>query len=327
MARRINVRQLEAFRAVMLSGNTVHAATVLALSQPSVSRLISELEAHLNAPLFVRTHGRLQPTDEAEWLFRQSETVLSDLDKLDTAARDIRHRSAGELRIVAAPPLAYALAADSIKRFRTLHCNMRVSLQIALRRETRTWIDAQQFDVALMTLPIDYPKAHTEKLARVRAVCILPPDHRLVRQKIIRAADLADEPFISALPETFTRFRLDRFFEELGVHRTTLDIETQTSLTMCQMVAAGLGVAIVEPFTAHTFASLGIAIRPFLPAFEIEYGILFPIQRPSSRLAQAFAGIVREVMAEQQKHGARKPAVIPRVRSRRTKPAAIDRVG
>lgn len=298
MARRISVRQLEAFRAVMLSGSTAHAASVLALSQPSVSRLISELEAHLNAPLFVRARGRLQPTNEAQWLFRQSESVLSGLDRLDTAARDISHASVGELRIVSAPPLAYALATECIKRLRRSNPNLRVSMQVVLRRETRTWIDAQQFDIALMTLPIDYPKICTEKLTRARGVCVLPNDHRLAQNSVVQAAELADEPFISGLPETFSRFRLDRMFEDLGIHRTTLEIETQTSLTMCQMVAAGLGVAVVDPFTAYAFEALGMAIRPFAPSFEFEYGFLFPIRRPTSGLALAFADIVREVMVE-----------------------------
>lgn len=303
MARWLNVGQLEAFRAVMLSGSTTRAAAVLGLSQPSISRLINELEARLGTPLFVRGHGRLTPTEEAQWLFSEAEDVLSGLDRLDLAARDIRHLSVGELRLIASPPMAYALAPECLGRLSSRFPSLRVTLQVTFRREARSWTDAQRFDVALTTFPIDYPRTDREHLVSAAGACIVPPTHALAKKEVIDAADLADEPFISPLPETFHRFRLDRLFDTLGIRRSRMTVEAQTSLTICQLVAAGHGVAVVDPFTARTFASFGYCIRPFRPAFTFDYGILFPIRRPRSRLAEVFAETVRQVVAENPLYG------------------------
>ena len=65
---RMNFKQLEAFLAFMTTGSTIEAAQRLGASQPAVSRLLSQFEADLGLPLFVRRKGRLHPTAEADSL-------------------------------------------------------------------------------------------------------------------------------------------------------------------------------------------------------------------------------------------------------------------
>jgi DNA-binding transcriptional LysR family regulator len=58
-------RQVEAFRSVMIAGSITEAANALHISQPSVRRLIGDLEASVGFKLFERKHGRIYPTAEA----------------------------------------------------------------------------------------------------------------------------------------------------------------------------------------------------------------------------------------------------------------------
>ncbi|CAJ3076526.1 LysR family transcriptional regulator [Burkholderia pseudomallei] len=62
---RLNLRQIEVFRAIMLTGSISGAAKLLHVSQPAVSRLISYAEQRLGLALFERIKGRLYPTPEA----------------------------------------------------------------------------------------------------------------------------------------------------------------------------------------------------------------------------------------------------------------------
>jgi DNA-binding transcriptional LysR family regulator len=297
-ATRLSVRQLETLRALMLSGTTTRAASALGASQSAVSRVIGELEARLGMQLFVRGHGRLTPTEDAEWLFHEAQDLLARLDNLGRAARDIRYRAVGEMRIVSTPALAYGLAPECLRRMQRTFANLHASLQITFRREVRMWTDTQGFDIALTTMPVDYPKAHTEHLVRVRGVCILPKGHPLSRKKVVSAADLADEPFIAPLPEAVTRFRLDQMFDKARVRRTKQTLHSHTDLTISLMVSAGLGVAIIDPFTANTFNKLGFDVRAFVPKLEFDYGLLFPIRRPRSYLVNVFAQTAREALSE-----------------------------
>ena len=61
----INLRSLECFRAIIDSGSATAAARELNLTQPAVSRCLSTLEDWVGFELFIRSKGRLIPTDEA----------------------------------------------------------------------------------------------------------------------------------------------------------------------------------------------------------------------------------------------------------------------
>ncbi|NOJ99318.1 LysR family transcriptional regulator, partial [Corallococcus coralloides] len=66
---RLNLKQIEVFRAIMLTGSISGAAKLLHVSQPAVSRLIGYTEQRLGLSLFERIKGRLYPTPEARHLF------------------------------------------------------------------------------------------------------------------------------------------------------------------------------------------------------------------------------------------------------------------
>ena len=69
MSRPLNSRQIEAFRAVMLSGTTTAAAKILNTTQPGISRLLAQLQSASGLKLFEIQRGRLLPTPEARELF------------------------------------------------------------------------------------------------------------------------------------------------------------------------------------------------------------------------------------------------------------------
>ena len=59
MSRRIQSRQVDAFRAIMVTGSVSSAASYMHVTQPAVSRLLRDLEYELGFPLFDRAGGRL----------------------------------------------------------------------------------------------------------------------------------------------------------------------------------------------------------------------------------------------------------------------------
>lgn len=67
---------------------------------------------------------------------------------------------------------------------------------------------------------------------------------------------------------------------------------------MCAFVMAGAGVSIVDPITAHNYSKQGLIARAFEPPFLSEFGILFPSSKPRTRIAQAFADLVREALRD-----------------------------
>ncbi|ALG74478.1 hypothetical protein VY88_20200 [Azospirillum thiophilum] len=301
---RFGLKQISAFRSVMISGTTSQAASLLNISQPAVSRLIHNLESQIAVELFIRRNGRLYPTPEAEALFLEVDKVYGGLDRIGNLLQNISLLHQGHLRLVVSVPMAQRLLPQALADFQKTRPDINVSIKVVVRREMREWLDAQQFEVALATFPIDYPAEHVEHLATLNGVCVMPAGHRLAELKVVRAADLEGEPFISIIPETKLRRNVDELFEREGVGRRLL-IETQTGAAICDLVAAGLGVSVVDPFTASAFTAKGLAIRPFRPVIRFDFGLLLPMRRPTSLVAREFMQALHrraEAIAEEFKH-------------------------
>src|SRR3546814_9943279 len=114
----MNFKQVEAFRAVMLSGSMTAAAESLHTSQPNISRLVAQLERSAGFKLFERVAGRLLPTAEGAALFADVERAFIGLHSLERSAQNIRLAGTGRLRIAAVPLLSLNVLPRVVRRFR-----------------------------------------------------------------------------------------------------------------------------------------------------------------------------------------------------------------
>src|SRR5690348_6414912 len=102
----MRLRQLEAFRAVMLCQTVTKASEMLHISQPAATRLIADLEDSIGFDLFDRKRGRLIPTAEAQTLFEEVQQSLLGVERIARTAQEIRHQQRGVLQVAAAPALS-----------------------------------------------------------------------------------------------------------------------------------------------------------------------------------------------------------------------------
>lgn len=294
----MNLRQLEAFRAVMVTGTISRAARSLHLSQPAVSKLIAELEHSLGFGLFVRTRGTaLEITPEADAFFHEVERSFTGIETLRRAARDIRNMVTGNLRIAALPALGVSFLPAVIREFQVAHPGVLVQLQTRSSETVRQWIANQQFDVGLATRARVMPGIKMERFLRCAGACVLPPGHHLAAREVVGPADLVGESFISLAAEDPTRRRVDRIFEDAGVEPRIV-VETQYAMTICGLVLEGVGCSILNPVTAADYVARGLVVRPFFPHIEFEYMLFTPALRPISQMALSF---VQEMTAKRDK--------------------------
>ncbi len=289
----MKIRQLEAFRAVMQWQTVTRAAESLHVSQPAVTRLVADLEQSVGFALFLRERGRLQPTAEAEALNEEFERSMLGMERIARTAEEIRSLQRGALRVAAAPALALSFLPRAVAGFLVEHNDIRVSL---VSHSSRTVVDlvvGERCDVGFIILPMSHASTHGEQLISTRMVCVMPSDHRLAKKKVIRPADLAGEHFVSYPQALESRLHIDALFASYGVERK-LQVETQVSAGVCAMVAAGLGVSLVDPITALEHGGRGLIFLPFEPVLVTEFFVLTPARRPSSLLVSAFVEHVRK---------------------------------
>ncbi|QEL26443.1 LysR family transcriptional regulator [Bosea sp. F3-2] len=292
----MNLRQVDAFRTIMLRGSMTAAAQELHTSQPSISRLIAELEAEIDLKLFDRKAGRLRPTQEGLAFYREVERSFTGLENLSYAARDIRAFGTGRLRIAAMPVMALGFIPRCIRRFKEQFPKAIVSLQMGNDGTVTRWMSSSYCDIGFIANVIDIPLVEHRPLYAIPGVCALPPGHRLAEQDVVTAKDLDGEPFISLSLEDGARIRVDRVFEDAGVRRQ-LTVETPFSAAICALVEQGIGVGIVNPIAADDYRRSGISFRPFEPQVMFHGHAMFPSHHREDPLVDGFLAIVRDDLA------------------------------
>lgn len=264
------------------------------MTQPAVSRLISELEKELGLALFVRERRRLVPTLEGRAFYREAERALAAVDQIVDIGRDLRTLKGAHLRVVAPMITAFGIMPAAIEAFLAAHPQARVSLEAKDIRDIADWVVRGPFDVGVTVLPFDDPRIECEPLTTVRGVLAMPKGHRLVRKRSVHLKDLRGERLILPPPGNVAHAQISAPFEALGL-KCQGSIDT-SALSACQMAARGLGVTIVDPFIFEVASGLGIVARPIRPSIEFSFGFIFPASRSRSALVAAFVDATRSVI-------------------------------
>lgn len=283
----MNIRQIEAFKAVMEHGTVIRAAEVMHISQPAVTKLLQAFERAAGFRVFDRIRGRLTPTPEGLALYREVERVFVAAGEIRLAAEEIRVRRFSSLAVGAMPALSSGFVQQVALRF--LRSSPDVGMTVRTT-STVTLIDmlaSSKLDIAFCNSAHEHPEVQTELLSREPLVCVLPPKHRLAAKTRITAKDLEGESFIGWGPGSMIRTRIDTMFEKLGVSRRQV-FSTSTAPALCAFVANDLGVALVHPLYIGT-AAKSLAVRPFEPGISLDIFMAFPRHASRPDVVRKFA--------------------------------------
>ena len=267
------------------------AADYLHISQPAVSKLVTNLERELGFKLFERRHGFLEPTPEAHFMLDDVLRGLESVEKIKRTAREITRHRLGSLVVASVPGFAMHAVPLAVSDLLAESPDVRVHL---LSRSVRTFdevLTAQQFDVAVVDVPISHPAVRVESLAH-ECVCILPRGHPLADVPAVTPEMLDGLPFVSLSREHPISQLLEKIFAKEQTDWNVI-VETQFFATACVLVTQGVGVSIVEPITANHHSELGLVVRPFKPVVPHNVGLAFPLDRQPSRITKQFVKLFK----------------------------------
>ncbi|MFV3129627.1 LysR substrate-binding domain-containing protein [Niveispirillum sp. KHB5.9] len=285
----MHFRQLEIFRAVMISGSASRAAELLSITQPAVSRALVELEESLGFSLFDRVKGRLVPTPEGQMFFRDVNTSFVGLDRLRASAARIRDFGSGSLRIASMAAFGTTVVPKAIHAFRKKHPQIAITLQVLSSSAVRDLVANQQFDIGLAADEVDLSGVDHRVFGSFPAVLALPPGHPLAEKPVITPTDLHGQPFIALAPEDRARHRITEILDEAGA-RPEIVVETPSAGTICALVLEGVGVGLVNPAATDGYAQRGLIFRPFKPDVQFKSHLLFRPDAQKAQLVKAFVG-------------------------------------
>lgn len=287
----ISIRQIATFREVMRAGSISQAARAVGRTQPAVSTMIAGLEDELGFRLFVREHGKLTPTPEAQFFVEECDEILNRLERTKNAVERIRSLEAGKLKIACHPAASSLFLPRLMTRFLADKGDLEASLIMRSSGVIEDLIASQQFDVGFAETP--RPRASIrQRDFDLECVCILPAADPLAAEKVITPDHLDDRPMAVLFDAHPTATQTEAAFRAAG-RRFRKRLELRTFLPGLQFVAAGTCYMVCDMITAYSHimqdpARSDLAIRRFRPRISSDISILRPGYVTQSLTAQAF---------------------------------------
>ncbi|MDO6586546.1 LysR substrate-binding domain-containing protein [Salipiger sp. 1_MG-2023] len=290
---RFNLRQIEAFRAVIETGNMTHAGEVLGVTQPAISRLIRDLEEEYGLQLFVRQAGRIEPTKDAIALHVEVERCYGELEQLVKFATNLGEFRRKRLRVASTVGHSYFLLPEVIRRFHDLCPDVIINLFSGTSPEVVEQIEKGRSDIGLALLPLDVHGVDIRELPETNLVCVMPQAHPLGKLATVTPGDLAQVPLLLISESSLMRKRLLQAFKDADVTPNVILNSTYTG-PICSLVANGMGVSIMDKLTADAYSGLAIDIRPFSPSIPCELKLVLPASQVLSQPGKVFLDLLLE---------------------------------
>ena len=289
----MNLRQIEIFCAVMRSRTTVAAGFDLGISQPAVSTALKHMEAQTGLKLFERLGNRLVPTHEAHELYRDTGPLKAMSEALTVKVRDLRQSRRGHLRVLSTQAMANAVTSRAFAAFLARRPHVQAYFEVERTEGIVELIESGFADLGLSISPQPRPGIEVERVTVGAMVVALPQGHVLSRQPAIEPRDLRGDRLIGIESGARLGAIVRQAFESVGVEYRPA-IEVRHGATARLLVEQGVGVAIIDPFSALA-GSCGVETRAFVPRLDVEGCVMRLQGRPPSRLAARFLVELREM--------------------------------
>ena len=295
-ANRPTIRQLEYLVALNAHGHIGRAAAACYVSQPTLSTQIRQLERHLGVAVTERVGRGIVMTAAGRELAGRARTILHNTDELMEWGRSTETDLIGPLRFAAIPTVAPYLLARVLPAVRDRHPAVQTLLDEIQTIELTAALMSAKIDLGLLALPVPNDALEHQIVLEDPFLLAMATDHRLVDKATVTMDDLAGETMLLLDDGHCLRGQALEVCRAAGA---TSDGDTGgTSLaTICQMVAASMGVTLLPtsaaPIEARTGA--GIAVRPFSDVNPCRRLVL--IWRRNSSAAPLYRELA-ELMAE-----------------------------
>jgi DNA-binding transcriptional LysR family regulator len=289
----MRLRHIEVFHAVMQAGTVSGAAQVLHISQPAVTKLLQHAEAQLGITLFDRGRGKFVPTPEAQRLFVEVDRLHGDLLAVRRLAASLKSGEAQTVRLAATPALGQTVLPAAMARWHRALPGSRCVLGTHHTRELVSALLLGEADMALSLHDPRHPGIRAEVLASAPMAVLVP---------IRSAAARLDAPLhVKDLPPELIGLEDSdplgqRVLAECEAHgvQPQMRITVQTYQLARALAEAGLGMTVVDPFTAATADRHQVRVRRLEPALQVQLFLLSAHQAPLSQAARRLVKHVRE---------------------------------
>lgn len=296
----MEIRVLRYFLAVVREESITKAAELLHITQPTLSRQITQMEEEMGVKLFDRSTRKIVLTNEGLLLRRRAEEILELVDKTERELSEQDEMVEGTVAIGCGDLAAVQLLPDLIRSYHERYPAVTFDLYTATADHIKDRMDRGLTDVGLLLEPVSMEKYDYIRLDRQEQwVVAMHPDAPLARLERITPQDLKGLPLI--LPRRLNiRSEVARWFEtdfdKLNVLLTS-NLPSNSSI----MVHHKLAYAIVVKGSISFWDKEKIIYRPLSPQLTTTSVLAWKRKQPFALAAEKFIEYCKAALPQIQK--------------------------
>lgn len=297
----MEIRVLRYFLAIAREGSITNAASLLHLTQPTLSRQIKDLEEELGQKLFTRGSHNMTLTAEGMLLRKRAEEIISMVDKTQAEFNSMEDVIGGDIYIGGGETDAVRLIAGTAKELRDAYPNIHYHLYSGNAEDVTERLDKGLLDFGILIQPADISKYDYLNIpAKDTWGVVMRKDSILAKKQSINREDLLDVPLICSRQAISQEQSKNEFVRWFGDDFDKLNIVTTFNLmyNAAIMVDAGVGYAVTIDKIANTSESSSLCFRPLEPRLDSGLNIIWKKYQVFSSAAEMFLERLRKNFEE-----------------------------
>lgn len=283
----MEIRVLRYFLAVVREEGINRAAEVLHITQPTLSRQLSQLEDEVGVKLFHRGAKKITLTNEGILLRRRAEEILALVDRTEQELAWQDELVEGRIVIGGGELAAMQELPEVIESFREKYPLVTFDIFTGNADLVKEQMEKGLIDIGVLLEPIDMEKFDFIRLkGKEQWAVLMRPDDPLAEKESISAKDLENAPLIlprrTNVQNELVNWLGDSFQESQVLF--TSNLSTNGAL----MVQKGLAYSLVIEGSVPFWDKDKITFRPLSPKLTANSVLAWKKQQPFSLAATKF---------------------------------------
>lgn len=260
----MELRTLRYFLAVANEKNITKAADVLHVTQPTLSRQLSDLEKELGTVLVIRGKRSLTLTEDGVLFRQRAEDIVEMADRTQREFAGKKSGVSGLITLGATESVSAKILAKFMNEFSQQYPEVEFNLFNGMADTLKECVDQGTVDLALVLEPVDTTKYEFMRLSQKEVWGILVHrNHPFAGRDSVSVKEIIDQPLMLPYRASSRREILNWIGEE--EHRLNIVVNYNLLSNTALLVEEGMGIAVCLDGALSIHHSPDLRFIPLVP--------------------------------------------------------------
>jgi len=293
----MDLKALRYFVEVVRQKNFTRAAEILHVTQPTLSKMIRQLEDELQSELLVRGSRGVWPTDIGKIVHERGCSILEQVRSTRDEIAELKGLTRGALKVGLTPMVSSALFTGVLRTFRERYPHIALTVvECGSKRMAQALLNGE-IELGMIVEPVDAGLFDSRHVFGGEAAVAVSPHSRWAGRESIALAELKDESLLLPTDDFMLPDMIRSRCREVGFTPKEVGHSSQWDLFQT-MVETGMGVAILQREVFRLFDPAKVVpVRLTAPSIQVNMSLAWRRGGYPSFAARAWTDVSAEALS------------------------------